>query len=54
MPIWMRWMSRLHCNHRSQTKMVPRFQRRKKKISDGSEQISTSITNAAMLLRGNI
>ncbi|MBA0756635.1 hypothetical protein Gogos_021668, partial [Gossypium gossypioides] len=36
------------------TKMVPHFQRRNKKISDGSEQISTSITNAAMLLRGNI
>ncbi|MBA0840707.1 hypothetical protein Goarm_003269 [Gossypium armourianum] len=52
---WMRWMSRLHnCNHRSQTKMVPHFQGRKKKISDGSEQISTSITNAAMLFRGNI
>ncbi|MBA0570191.1 hypothetical protein Golob_003875 [Gossypium lobatum] len=32
MPIWMRWMSRLHnCNYRSQTKMVPHFQRRKKK-----------------------
>ncbi|MBA0742155.1 hypothetical protein Gogos_015244 [Gossypium gossypioides] len=28
---WMRWMSRLHnCNRRSQTKMVPHFQRRKK------------------------
>ncbi|MFQ6653537.1 hypothetical protein Gotur_024889, partial [Gossypium turneri] len=29
---WMRWMSRLHnCNRQSQTKMVPRIQRRKKK-----------------------
>ncbi|MBA0802402.1 hypothetical protein Gohar_012699 [Gossypium harknessii] len=48
----MRWMSRLHNrNRRSQTKMVPHFQRRKKNISDGSEQISTSIIDVAMLLR---
>ncbi|MBA0777824.1 hypothetical protein Gotri_005795 [Gossypium trilobum] len=52
---WMRWMSRLHNrNCRSHTKMVPHFQRRKKKIYDGSEQISTSITGVAVLLRENI
>ncbi|KAH1030971.1 hypothetical protein J1N35_043145, partial [Gossypium stocksii] len=42
---WMRWMSRLHNrNHRNQTKM----------ISDGSEQISTSIIDDALLLGENI
>ncbi|MFQ6635063.1 hypothetical protein Gotur_011066 [Gossypium turneri] len=51
---WMRWMPQLHNhNHQSQTKMVPHFQRRKK-IFDGSEQISTSITDDAMLLGENI
>ncbi|MFQ6643007.1 hypothetical protein Gotur_017603 [Gossypium turneri] len=48
-------MSRLHNrNCRSHTKMVPHFQRRKKKIYDGSEQISTSIIDVAVLLRENI
>ncbi|MBA0758329.1 hypothetical protein Gotri_021337, partial [Gossypium trilobum] len=48
------WMSRLHnCNRRSQTKMVPHLQRRKK-MDDGIEEISTLITDAAMLLGENI
>ncbi|KAK5846824.1 hypothetical protein PVK06_003123 [Gossypium arboreum] len=52
---WIRWISRLHNrNYRNQTKMVPHFQRRKKKIIDGSEQISTSLTDAAILLGENI
>ncbi|MBA0755890.1 hypothetical protein Gogos_022289 [Gossypium gossypioides] len=34
--------------------MVPHFQRRKKKMDDGIEQISTLITDAAMLLVENI
>ncbi|MBA0871338.1 hypothetical protein Goshw_024353, partial [Gossypium schwendimanii] len=30
---WMIWMSQLHnCNRRSQTKMVPHIQRRKKRF----------------------
>ncbi|MBA0755504.1 hypothetical protein Gogos_021480 [Gossypium gossypioides] len=49
------WMSRLYnYNCRSQAKMIPYLQRRKKKISDGSEQTSTSITDVVMLLVKNI
>ncbi|MBA0634091.1 hypothetical protein Godav_005230 [Gossypium davidsonii] len=52
---WMRWMSRLYNrNYRSQAKTIPYLQRRKKKISDGSEQILTSITDVVMLLGENI
>ncbi|MBA0777694.1 hypothetical protein Gotri_005684 [Gossypium trilobum] len=45
-------MSQLHNHkHRSQTKMIPHFQRIiKKEISDGSEQISISLTDATTLL----
>ncbi|MBA0770768.1 hypothetical protein Gotri_019361, partial [Gossypium trilobum] len=51
---WMRWMPQLHNrNRQSQTKMVPHFQRRNF-FFDGSEQISTSITDDAMLLGENI
>ncbi|MBA0709132.1 hypothetical protein Golax_024194, partial [Gossypium laxum] len=53
---WMRWMSRLHNHNRQrQTKIVPHFQRRrKKKIYGGSEQIYTSLIDAATLLGENI
>ncbi|KHG06168.1 Ribosome biogenesis nsa-2 [Gossypium arboreum] len=52
---WMRWMFQLHnSNHGSQTKMVSYLQRRKKNVYDGSEQVSTSINDAAMLLGENI
>ncbi|MBA0766944.1 hypothetical protein Gotri_015932 [Gossypium trilobum] len=52
---WIRWMSRLNNRkHRSQTKMVPHFQRRNKKIYYLSEQIYTSFTNVATLLGENV
>ncbi|MBA0736461.1 hypothetical protein Gogos_010012 [Gossypium gossypioides] len=46
--LWKRWISQLHnCNH-LETKMIPHFQKRKKKIFDASEHIySTSFTDAA-------
>ncbi|MBA0618444.1 hypothetical protein Godav_027794 [Gossypium davidsonii] len=49
--LWMTWIFQLHnCNH-LETKVIPHFQRRKKKISDTSDHISsTSFTDAATLL----
>ncbi|MBA0676434.1 hypothetical protein Goari_017911 [Gossypium aridum] len=45
----------LHNHNHLETKMIPHFQRRKKKISDASEQISSTLfTDAATLLGGNI
>ncbi|MBA0759535.1 hypothetical protein Gotri_022417 [Gossypium trilobum] len=45
----------LHNHNHLETKMIPHFQRRKKKISDASEQISSTLfTDAATLLGENI
>ncbi|MBA0845820.1 hypothetical protein Goarm_023262, partial [Gossypium armourianum] len=53
--LWMRWISQLHNRNHLETKMIPHFQRRKKKISNASEHISsTSFTDAVMLLAENI
>ncbi|MBA0802966.1 hypothetical protein Gohar_013220, partial [Gossypium harknessii] len=52
--LWMRLISQLHNHNHLETKMIQRFQRRKKKIFDASEQISsTSFIDAATLLGEN-
>ncbi|MFQ6621705.1 hypothetical protein Gotur_002208 [Gossypium turneri] len=49
------WISQLHNHNHLETKMIPHFQKRKKKISDASEQISSTLfTDAATLFGENI
>ncbi|KAK5784550.1 hypothetical protein PVK06_039076 [Gossypium arboreum] len=53
--LWMRLISQLHNRNHLETKMIQRFQRRKKTSSDASEQISfTLFINAITLLGENI
>ncbi|KHF97789.1 Thiamine import ATP-binding ThiQ [Gossypium arboreum] len=54
--LWMRWIFQLNNCYHLKIKMISHFQRReKKKISDASEQISsTSFIDAATLLVENI
>ncbi|KHG29870.1 Microsomal triglyceride transfer large subunit [Gossypium arboreum] len=51
----MTWIFLLHNCNQLETKVIPYFQRRKKKIFDASDHISsTSFTDAATLLAENI
>ncbi|MFQ6652191.1 hypothetical protein Gotur_024176 [Gossypium turneri] len=45
--LWMIWMFQLHNRNQLKTKAIPHFQRRKKKIYDASDHISSTLFHDA-------